>query len=41
MKVNEATNLQNGELFDDILQMIYSAKQRAEYLENETILWNI
>ena len=38
MKVNETTNLQNGELFNDILQMIYSAKQRAEYQVNTTII---
>lgn len=36
--------LQNGKMFDDILQMIYSAKQKAEYQVNTTIIdlyWQI
>lgn len=42
--MDEIIDLQNGGMFDDILQMIYSAKQRAEYQVNTTIIdlyWQI
>ena len=42
--MNEMTDLQSSGMFDDILQMIYLSKQKAEYQVNTTIIdlyWNI
>ena len=44
MNLNEIIDLQNNGMFDDILRMIYSAKQKAEYQVNTTIIdlyWQI
>ena len=42
--MNEIIDTQNGGMFDDILQMIYSSKQKAEYRVNAAIIdlyWRI
>lgn len=43
-KLNEIIDLQNGGMFNDILEMIHIAKQKAEYQVNTTIIdlyWQI